>query len=350
MFVVVGGGAAYLQYEGPPAPKPKIEAPLLVPKLADDLALPPPPARPIAAPDSSLEQPADLVPGRMLPKAAGDREAADVYAAARPNAGDLPRISLVVDGVGVDSELSRQAIDLPYQVDLAFSANAPAGEELTKLVAEARKAGHECLVSIPLSVTGVSPSFSSTDIFASGTQAQNDANLQRALSNVRGCVGATSASDGKTGYEFGRSAKQALIDLVAKIEQRGLLYLDARLDPALEEPPGPPLEPPLADNPHLRRVTVAINITPERGPTISPSQLEENLGDLEHHAANFKSAVGLISLATESDKDKGETLKEIKEWLTREVEKHEFKLVSLRYASPPPVETPAPPGPSKPPE
>jgi polysaccharide deacetylase 2 family uncharacterized protein YibQ len=347
---MVGGGMAYLQYKGPPPPPRKIELPPPAPKLADDLALLPPPPLPIADPDPQLEESSSLGPDRPLPKRGSDgREPAAAYAARRQNPGSLPRIALVVDGVGLDAKLSRQAIALPYQVDLAFTAHAPDRDALTKLGKEAREAGHECLVSIPLSVTGVSPSFSSTDIFASGVPDTNKINLDRALSNVRGCVGATSASDGQTGHEFADSTPASFASMVRGIEERGLLYLDARIDPSQDEPPGPPVSPPLLQDPHLRRVTIAINVAEERDPVINANKIEDNLAILEHQAANSQSAIGLISLATASDADKSQTLKQIADWARALPAHHEFKLVPLAYVDPPPA-PPSQPTSSEPPK
>jgi polysaccharide deacetylase 2 family uncharacterized protein YibQ len=341
---MLGGIAIYLQIQGPPPLPRKIEVPPPAPPKPRDMVEPAPKARAITAPDPALEESASASIGldRKLPIKSGARESKDVYAAQAPVPGNLPRIALVVDGVGLDDALAAQAIALPYQVDLAFSAYPKTDIDIGKLGKTAKDAGHECLVSIPMSETGVS-SFRQLDIYTSGTEQQNRENLERALSNVAGCVGATSASDGATGHEFASRVPAAFKTLVSQIEQRGLLYLDARVDQSHDVPLDPPLP---ADDQHLRRVTVAINIAPERDPAITPATVKDNLEILEHEAsaasspARGGSAVGLVSLATMSDPDKKTTLDVIKDWANRIMAEHSFKLVPLRYADPPP----APPG------
>ena len=60
----------------------------------------------------------------------------------------LPRIDIVVTGLGINERGSLDAIDqLPDEATLAF---APYGKTLTTTVAAARSAGHEVLLEIPL--------------------------------------------------------------------------------------------------------------------------------------------------------------------------------------------------------
>ncbi|QQR36722.1 divergent polysaccharide deacetylase family protein [Devosia oryziradicis] len=63
-------------------------------------------------------------------------------------AAGLPRIAIVVTGLGINEQGSLDAIDaLPDETTLAF---APYGKTLTTTVAAARAAGHEVLLEIPL--------------------------------------------------------------------------------------------------------------------------------------------------------------------------------------------------------
>ena len=63
-------------------------------------------------------------------------------------AADLPKIAIVVTGLGINEQGSLDAIDeLPDEATLAF---APYGKTLTTTVAAARAAGHEVLLEIPL--------------------------------------------------------------------------------------------------------------------------------------------------------------------------------------------------------
>ncbi len=61
---------------------------------------------------------------------------------------NLPKIAIVVTGLGINEQGSLDAIDaLPDEATLAF---APYGKTLTTTVAAARTAGHEVLLEIPL--------------------------------------------------------------------------------------------------------------------------------------------------------------------------------------------------------
>lgn len=63
-------------------------------------------------------------------------------------AANLPKIAIVVTGLGINEQGSLDAIDdLPDEATLAF---APYGKTLTTTVAAARAAGHEVLLEIPL--------------------------------------------------------------------------------------------------------------------------------------------------------------------------------------------------------
>jgi polysaccharide deacetylase 2 family uncharacterized protein YibQ len=63
-------------------------------------------------------------------------------------AADLPKIAIIVTGLGINEQGSLSAIDeLPDEATLAF---APYGKTLTTTVAAARTAGHEVLLEIPL--------------------------------------------------------------------------------------------------------------------------------------------------------------------------------------------------------
>ena len=85
----------------------------------------------------------------MLPRVGTDgTRPLDAYA--RPSTVDSHdiRIAIVIGGFGIDPASTTQAIGtLPGAVTLAF---APYGKGLPKLVADARAAGHELLLQIPL--------------------------------------------------------------------------------------------------------------------------------------------------------------------------------------------------------
>ena len=240
----------------------------------------------IPDPDPALLEVAAGLPDRMLPRVAGDgRTAAQLYAAAFDPAERHPRVALVIDGAGLDRALTRQMVEtLPLAVDLAFSAYAPAASAsgLAKL---GRQAGRECLVSIPMEPTGFPESEEGERALTSAaTPAQNSQNLEWALSNVAGCVGATGGSDGMNGERFVES-NQALADMLGVLHRRGLLYLDPR----------PGAAPPLthAGSAAPRVVDVIIDRETEPDEPADAQAIDRNLAALEQDAARHGAAIGL---------------------------------------------------------
>ncbi len=240
----------------------------------------------IPDPDPALLEPSGYLPDRMLPRIAGTGHAAALYAAAFDPAERHPRVALVLDGAGLDRQLTEQAIrTLPSAIDLAFSAYAlPA--DAAALAQAARRGGRECLVSIPMEPTGY-PMIEegNRELLVGSTQAQNDQNLDWALSSVAGCVGATGGSDGLNGGRFAEST-QAFAEMLATVERRGLLYLDARPDASA----------PLATAPGRSRPRVVDVIVDRASPPEQPADaqaIDRNLAELEQDAVRRGAAIGL---------------------------------------------------------
>lgn len=98
------------------------------------------------APDPELVE--ESVAG-LVPKIGDDgRRPWQVYAKQVNAPGDLLRIALIVEGLGLNRLTTEAAIHrLPGTVTLAFD---PYAENLAEWVAEARRAGHETLIEMPL--------------------------------------------------------------------------------------------------------------------------------------------------------------------------------------------------------
>ncbi|MCB1154780.1 divergent polysaccharide deacetylase family protein, partial [bacterium] len=87
-------------------------------------------------------------PDGPLPRVAADgTRPLDAYARPADGKANDMRIAIVIGGVGIDADTSEQAIALPGPVTLAL---APYGDHLKTTLAEARDAGHELLLQIPL--------------------------------------------------------------------------------------------------------------------------------------------------------------------------------------------------------
>lgn len=231
---------------------------------------------------AGLLEPAPGLPGRMLPRIAGDgRTPAAAYAVAAPATAGLHPIALVLDGIGLDEALSERAIrELPRAVTLAFSAYTPDGAA-ERLSGDARTAGHECLVSVPMEPAGRPFADEGTRALLTGADARaNEDNLHWALSRVTGCVGATGASDGGEGARFADSGT-AFDDMLQEIRGRGLLYLDPR--PGARVP----------DDPGVRAADLVIDRQEDVNAPLTGGLVDERLAQLETLARERGGAIGI---------------------------------------------------------
>lgn len=149
-----------------------------------------------------------------------------VYAAAFHRADPRPRVGLVLSGVGLDRDASLEAIhSLPAGITLAVS---PYAQDPAPLLAAIRASGHEYLLSIPMEPE----SFPLNDpgnhaLLTSQTPAQNQRQLEWALSRFAGYVGATGALGLTDGERFAGSAED-MAPVLQDLARRGLLYVDPR--------------------------------------------------------------------------------------------------------------------------
>lgn len=232
-------------------------------------------------------EPGEAYPDRMLPKvAASGRTAAQLYAAAFDPAERHPLVALVIDGAGLDRALTEQAIrTLPSAIDLAFSAYAPP-TIAAELARTARRGGRECLVSIPMEPSGYPTAEEGNRALLTGAvPAQNQQNLEWALSSVAGCVGATGGSDGLNGGRFAESTR-AFADVLLGVQKRGLIYLDARPDASqpVVSAPGRTLP---------RVVDVIVDAATTSDEPADAQTIDRNLASLAQDAARRGAAIGL---------------------------------------------------------
>jgi len=241
--LTVASGLA-LQFTGAPtptAPAPAVsKAPLAPP--AKQAASPPvteaakaPPAPrpgrdtpgPVADPDPALLEQVPGSPSEMLPRIAADgRMPMQVYAAGFDTSTRRPRVGLLIAGVGLNQAESDAAIRaLPRGVTLAIS---PYAQTTAKLLAAARAAEHEYLLSIPMEPQG----FPLNDpgkqaLMTSLSLDQNGARLDWMLSRIAGYVGAVGAEGRLRGERFA-SLPEDINPVLTELAQRGLLYVDPR--------------------------------------------------------------------------------------------------------------------------
>jgi uncharacterized protein len=255
LLLAIGG--ITLQILGPPGPPssriaasqvPPNKAP--VPSQASQPAAAPPlpapttpavprPGRdtpgPIADPDPALLEPAPEFPSNLMPRIAIDgRMPMQVYAAGFDRSTRRPQVGLLIAGVGLNQADSEAAIrTLPGGVTLAIS---PYAANPAKLLALARTAEHEYLLSIPMEPQGYPLNDPGPQaLMANLAPDQNHTRLEWALSRIAGYVGVTGALGSMRGERFASLADQ-MKSVATEFAERGLLYVDAR--PGSAPPPG----------------------------------------------------------------------------------------------------------------
>ncbi|MBV9749819.1 MAG: divergent polysaccharide deacetylase family protein [Acetobacteraceae bacterium] len=301
LLIVIAGGAAVLQVLGPPRVQPAAAKPAEQAGSVRDLPVAPAPQTPVAPqappaapvsngkpgtavpagwdgqvrePDPALLEPAPDFPGRMLPRRGPDG-LAPMQAYARPfdPADTRPRIGIVMDGTGLADADSRAAIEaLPPAVDFALSAYTDAPGPLADL---AREHGHEVLLSLPMEPQGYPMNDEGPRALLTGAApADNERDLEWALSRFEGYAGATSASDGMQGERFAGMTEPFGV-VARELAERGLFYVDGRPD----APPTPGLAG--------RSVNLILDQPPAR------AEIEAQLAKLERLARDKGSALGL---------------------------------------------------------
>lgn len=159
-------------------------------------------------------------PDGPLPRIADDgtkpmRAYAPVY-----ESGGHPRIALVVSGLGISAAATEKAIrGLPAAVTLAF---APYAADVQRWAGEARKAGHEVLLEVPMEPYDFPDSDPGPHTLRSGVgEDANTARLVWALTRFSGYAGVTNL----LGDRF-LSDPNALEPMLTYLSRRGLLFYD----------------------------------------------------------------------------------------------------------------------------
>ena len=134
--------------------------------------------------------------------------------------GDLPRIAIVVGGLGVsDSNTSDAFIKLPGPVTFAF---APYGGNIDQLAARARSQGHEVLLQVPMEPFDYPDNDPGPQTLLTTIDAgQNIDRLHWLMSRFAGYVGVVNYM----GARF-TASEQSLAPVLRETAKRGLIYVD----------------------------------------------------------------------------------------------------------------------------
>ena len=216
----------------------------------------------------------------LLPRVGADgSRPSDVYARAPLISGKLrtgaPRVALLVGGLGLSEAGTAEAIaKLPGAVSLGF---APYGADVERDVAQAREAGHEALLQLPMEPFDYPANNPGPHtLLAALSATDNLDSLHWLMSRFTGYVGVTNF----LGAKFTADAA-ALSPVLSDIATRGLLYLDDGSSPRS-------LAPEMAAGLNLR-ATVA-DVVIDANP--SPQAIEAALVKLEALARANGFAIG----------------------------------------------------------
>jgi hypothetical protein len=159
----------------------------------------------------------------VIPKKSADGlRAMDVYSRQPDTEGNfgVARVVIVIGGLGISQTSTQRAIEsLPPGVTLAF---APYGNSLTRWMQQARKAGHELLLQVPMEPIGYPNNNPGRHTLRSDVDLQeNLANLHWAMSRITNYVGITNYLGGRL-----MSEPAALSPIFSEIADRGLLFFD----------------------------------------------------------------------------------------------------------------------------
>lgn len=175
----------------------------------------------VPAPDPALVK---QTPVGLLPIIGADgRKPWRVYA--RPFTADpaTPRIAVLLGGLGLSRSATSAAVQrLPGSVTLAF---APYAQNLQAWIAEARAAGHEVMLQLPMEPFDYPKNDPGPyTLLTSLTENENIARLEWLLGRFTGYVGVTNLM----GAKFTTSASH-LRPIMKALKERGLMFLDARV-------------------------------------------------------------------------------------------------------------------------
>lgn len=179
----------------------------------------PPPMRLAAAPVIALVE--DTADGPLPRIADSGLTPLEIYA--RPADEEAlagPRIAIVVGGIGIDPDATRNAIaNLPGTVTLAF---APYGNDLSGDLASARAAGHEVMLQVPMEPFNYPMNDPGPNTLTL------DADTETNIARLHWFLGRLTNYVGIVNYMGARFTgdSRALKPVIAEIGDRGLLWLD----------------------------------------------------------------------------------------------------------------------------
>ncbi len=170
------------------------------------------------APDPALVEQTTIGP---LPRIAEDgAQAWHVYAHPAPANDGRPRIAIVITSMGLREAPTRLAVQkLPAPVSLAFT---PYGDGVQEWISQARAAGHEVLLELPMEPYGYPENDPGPQALLTSLSPEENTNrLQWLLSRFPGYVGVINFFGGKFS-----ASEMALRPVMVELKGRGLMIVD----------------------------------------------------------------------------------------------------------------------------
>jgi polysaccharide deacetylase 2 family uncharacterized protein YibQ len=131
----------------------------------------------------------------------------------------MPRIALVVTGLGISSTTTGEALKLPRGVSLAF---APYGSDLERIASRARSEGHEILLQLPMEPFDYPDNDPGPQtLLTSLAPEQNLDRMHWLMSRFQGYVGVANYM----GSRF-TASDTSFAPMLREVAKRGLMYLD----------------------------------------------------------------------------------------------------------------------------
>ncbi|MFO1032552.1 MAG: divergent polysaccharide deacetylase family protein [Hyphomicrobiales bacterium] len=191
---------------------------------------------------------------------------------------DAPKIAIVVGGLGLNKKLTERAIrDLPGEMTLAF---APYGEALQPQANQARAAGHEVFLQVPLEPIGYpAQNPGPKTLLGDASDAENIDALRWHMSRFAGYAGVVNYMGGRM-----LGMPKPLKPVLAELKARGLDFLeDGSLALSASEATAKQVNMPVV------RAKTVIDADP------SPEAIAAALALLEEEAKSSGLAVGTAS-------------------------------------------------------
>lgn len=144
----------------------------------------------------------------------------EVYARPAPAFDGRPRIAIMITGLGIHQEATKNAIDgLPGEISFAFS---PYGNGLQDWIHRARDMGHEVVLQTPMEPFDYPDNDPGpSTLLAEGEVPVNMSRFRWIMSRITGYIGITNFM----GAKF-TSKEKAVAPILRELERRGLYYIE----------------------------------------------------------------------------------------------------------------------------